>query len=265
MQPIFDLTPVNGSTRLGSKADFLDKPIGELIGLTPESTHLNICNFWEPLTNLLDRFTRRKIHRVLVRERRCIEDEEVSETTDEPMTYYLSQSDVVQFLHANNHMLGEILDAPASDVANRGLRLQANGRYELLERPSSITIHDRALDAFRKIHRDRVNAVAVINDDGCLVGEVSAADMRGLNRDRVDDLMRPIVAFLNTSLGGMPEPLTCRSKFTLSQVMAGITRSKTHRVWLVDDDEVPIGVITLTDILSMFLPDASEQSPQNSL
>jgi CBS-domain-containing membrane protein len=160
-------------------------------------------------------------------------------------------------LFQHNHQLGKILDTYASEVSNRTNRLI--GRNNLLGQPSSITIHDQALIAFKKIHQDGVSAVAVVGDDGRLVGEVSAADLRGLNRERLSDLTKPVIMFLKSSKGDLTKPLTCHGKFTLSQVMAGIIRSKAHRVWVVDEDDVPIGVITLSDILSMFLPEINGQ------
>ncbi|CAG8683741.1 5828_t:CDS:2 [Funneliformis caledonium] len=245
-----------------SKSIFLQKPIGELIGLSTESTHLTICHPEDSLIDLLELFTLKQIHRVLVAERRAIEEQDDGEiiNEDEVKPCFASQTDVVRFLFHHNHQLGKILDTSASEVSNRAIRLINRGRINLLENPSSITIHDQALTAFRKIHQDGVSAVAVVEDDGRLVGEVSAADLRGLNRERLSDLKKPVIMFLKSCKGALIKPLTCHGKFTLSQVMAGIIRSKVHRAWVVDEDDVPIGVITLSDILSMFFPERDESS-----
>ncbi|CAG8455613.1 11077_t:CDS:2 [Diversispora eburnea] len=170
---------------------FLQKPIGELIGLTCEKRPT------------------------------AIDD-------DESKPCFVSQTDVVRFLFQYNHILGKSLDTLASDVANKA-----------------------TLTAFKKIHQVGVSAVAVVNDDGSLVGEVSAADLRGLNSDRLSDLKKPVIAFLTSCKGDLIKPLTCHGKFTLSQVMSGIIHSKTHRAWVVDEDDIPIGVITLSDILTI--------------
>ncbi|CAG8838348.1 25876_t:CDS:2 [Gigaspora margarita] len=278
LQPIFDNDDVNGNnsdsndhriyegnddggTNLDRKSSFLQKPIGELIGLTPESTHLTICHSEDSLAYLLDLFTRRQIHRVLVTDKTTMEDPDVGEVINEEETQpcFISQTDVVRFLFQNNHRLGKILDTMASDVINKAIKVSETLTFErqnLLRQPSSVTIHDQALAAFRKIHQDEVSAVAVVNDDGSIVSEVSAADLRGLNRERLSDLKKPVIMFLVSCKGTLIKPFTCHGKFTLSQVMAGILTSKTHRAWVVDEDDVPIGVITLSDILAMFLPES---------
>lgn len=349
----------------GRESVFLQKPIGELIGLTCESTYLTICHPDDSLEYLLDLFTRRQIHRVLVVERKRrrpgddndnglgshggVDDDyddgniggriegggggsgdddggrqgrqerPTALDDDDSKPCFVSQTDVVRFLFQYNHILGKSLDTLALDVANKASILfessssstsstsytttpppplsqtassnsitnmnnatdqnnraiKTNNRvtfknhndsisnHHTTERKisnhelslSSITIHDQALTAFKKIHQDGVSAVAVVNDDGSLVGEVSAADLRGLNRDRLGDLRKPVIAFLTSCKGDLIKPLTCHGKFTLSQVMSGIIHSKTHRAWVVDEDDIPIGVITLSDILTMFRPD----------
>ncbi|CAG8603043.1 20417_t:CDS:2 [Cetraspora pellucida] len=251
-----------GDINLDGKSSLLQKPIGELIGLTPESTHLTICHPEDSLADLLDLFTHRQIHRVLVADKSSVEDPDVGEVIneDEVQPCFISQTDVVRFLFQNNHRLGKVLDTMAADVVGKAIRVNENLPFErrnLLKQPSSVTIHDQALTAFRKIHQDEVSAVAVVNDDGTIVSEVSAADLRGLNRERLSDLKKPVIMFLVSCKGALIKPFTCHGKFTLSQVMAGILTSKTHRAWVVDEDDVPIGVITLSDILAMFLPNSA--------
>ncbi|CAG8474673.1 326_t:CDS:2 [Paraglomus occultum] len=264
LQPIFDQDdnmPVSSSDAdLESQSEFLQRSIGELIGLTPESTNLTTVSPDDSLVKLINIFTRKQIHRLLVFDRQSLIDDDGNESLNEEehkKPCFISQTDAVKFLFKHNHELGKVLDTPASEVANKACKLIPE-RQRLLCKPSSVTIHDQALTAFRRIHQDRVNAVAVVNDDGSLVGEVSAADLRGLNRERVKELKKPVIAFLKSCKGALIEPLTCSAKFTLSQVMAGIIRNKTHRAWLVDDDDVPIGVITLSDILCMFLPNGED-------
>ncbi|CAG8584299.1 9106_t:CDS:2 [Ambispora gerdemannii] len=237
------------------KSIFLQKSVGELIGLSPESTHLTIRHPSDSLKELLVLFTHHKVHRVLVTSQVPSSPNETVINEDLIQPCFISQTDVIRFLVKNNHRLGEILDISASKVANRASLSRQGGSVAL----STITIHDQALTAFRKIYEDKVNAVAILNDEGMLVGEISAADLRGLNRSRLNDLEKPVVMFMNTCKGGLVKPLTCREKYTLSQVMSGIMLRKVHRAWLLDDDNIPIGVITLSDILYMFL------SPETSI
>lgn len=92
-----------------------------------------------------------------------------------------------------------------------------------------------------------------LDANDALVAEMSAADLRGLNPDRFQDLTRPVMVYLKTSQGGLRRPLSCRAKFSLGQILSGVVRSHAHRSWLVDEEEKPVGCITLSDILSVFL------------
>ncbi|CAJ0768740.1 4102_t:CDS:2, partial [Entrophospora sp. SA101] len=185
LQPIFDNDEVLSND---NNSYFLQKPIGELIGLTPESTNLTVCHTEDPLVNLLDLFTRKQIHRVLVSTQHLIEDPDIGKVINE---------EEVQ--------------------------------------PS--------LTAFKKMHQYGVEAVAIVNDGGSLVGEISAADLRGLNKDRLSDLKKPVIMFLKSTKGALIKPLICHQKFTLSQVMASIVHNKAHRAWVVDENDIPIGYV----------------------
>ena len=93
-----------------------------------------------------------------------------------------------------------------------------------------------------------------VDSNGALVAEMSAADLRGLNPDRIQHLNRPVLVYLKTcqNEGNVKQPLSCRTKFTLGQVLSGLVRNHGHRSWLVDEENRPIGCITLSDVLSLF-------------
>jgi len=50
------------------------------------------------------------------------------------------------------------------------------------------------------------------------------------------------------------EPVTVRADDTLETVINITTNKKIHRVYLVDNDFKPIGVISLGDIIRAFVP-----------
>jgi CBS domain-containing protein len=92
-----------------------------------------------------------------------------------------------------------------------------------------------------------------VDDNDDLVGEISAKDLRGLNRNRWDSLSKPVVMFLKASQGDLAAPLTCHDRFTLSQIMSAFVLRKAYRLWWMDNNTGELkGVITLTDILSTF-------------
>lgn len=161
---------------------------------------------------------------------------------------------------------------------------------KLKRTPVSITIQSQAWDALQKMSTSHATCVAIVgkmttlmscifmhaeakttpfflcdvlNDyycllseldsDGALVAEMSAADLRGINPNRIEDLHRPVLVYLKTCQGSLKKPLSCRARFSLGQLMSGVVLNHGHRSWLVDDEHRPVGCITLSDILAVFL------------
>lgn len=122
----------------------------------------------------------------------------------------------------------------------------------------SIHLRHTAWEAFCRIASlSPLSAIAVVDDAGVLVTAISAGDLRGLNRNRIPDLSRPIITFLKSTHGddGIL-PLTCHSRFTLQQIMAALVLGQAHRIWLCDADDRVEGVVTLTDVLIAFSNEA---------
>src|SRR6185369_16694387 len=98
---------------LESKSEFLQRSIGELIGLTPESTNLTTVSPDDSLVKLINIFTRKQIHRLLVFDRQSLIDEDGNESFNEEehkKPCFISQTDAVKFLFKHNHELGKVLD-----------------------------------------------------------------------------------------------------------------------------------------------------------
>ncbi|RUO97193.1 hypothetical protein BC936DRAFT_140836 [Jimgerdemannia flammicorona] len=256
---------------LYDRSQFLLRPLKDVIGLTPESAQLFIVHPSDPLSELLRLFTSRRVHRVLVVDDGAHTPREMLSHRAIDLTKFnaakrishpvlLSQTDVVRFLWRHNHHLGKILDTPAGGIANRSRRLFPSSTLLNPEPENTVivTIHQTALQAFSHISSTDVQAVVVVDDDGEVVGEISAGDLRGLNRNRVMDLVRPVIMFLRNTQGQLFRPLMCHARFTLSQCVSALVKGEAHRVWMVDEEERPIGVVTLSDVLSVFVPATEE-------
>lgn len=201
------------------------------------------------------------MHRVLVLEEIPVNTDEVPDEDivprRQPNGRLLSQTDVVRYLLANNHELGAILDIHADQIAGHALKYQeaidADEIDQLKKNPITITIQDHALKALQLMASSHASSIAVVDSTGALVAEMSAADLRGINPDRFKDLTKPVMVFLKSSKDNLRRPLSCRPRFSLGQIMSGVVRTHAHRSWLVDDEDQPVGCITLSDILSVFL------------
>lgn len=192
---------------------------------------LTILKSTDSLDKLLNLFSFEKTHRVLIQQ---AEDNSI---------VLLSQMDLIRFFQAFNHQLGsDILDLTVPQIHRHGgIR-------------NSINYKCTAAEAFLKLAGDEsISSLPIIDDNGELIGEISAKDLRGLNRNRWDSLLKPVVMFLKASQGDIYAPLTCHQHFTLSQIMSAFVLRKAYRLWWTDNTTGELkGVITLTDVLSTF-------------
>lgn len=51
----------------------------------------------------------------------------------------------------------------------------------------------------------------------------------------------------------IPGPYAVRTTSTLSDVLSLITETRSHRVYIVDDNKLPIGVISVVDIVAAMI------------
>jgi CBS domain-containing protein len=134
---------------------------------------------------------------------------------------------------------------------------------------------------------------SVVDKDKRLVGALSAAELRGISKDNIRDLLLPVGQFLlarkvRYSLpsllvppfmaSGQVECEVCTTSMTFRELLltmqpygfapsrcsrprsdAGVCRLNLHRVFLVDDAGKPEAVITLTDILGQISSLAKSQ------
>jgi CBS domain-containing protein len=206
---------------------------------TPESSTLAVEEPTTLLRSVFNLFANpsRHIHRILVRQRRASPNEASS-------LRILEQEDVIRFLLCNADQLGGFVYRSINDL-------------EMLKDRSiiSITEKETALDACRKMVKEDVNALAIINSvGGNVVGTFSSTDVRGLTPENARLLDLPVCEYLKElHFGVQPSPVICVPGSQLYSVMAQAQMAGVFRVWVVNEMGIPFNVITLTDILEQFL------------
>ncbi|KAI9025096.1 hypothetical protein CLU79DRAFT_803774 [Phycomyces nitens] len=241
---VLDLLKLLGShislETLKDNQEILQSPLKDAIGLTEESAKLVTVKQTDPLGYLIRLFSSQGSHRVLVQ----------GQGQGSPVL--LSQMDVVRYLQKNNHRLGSILDISTKGLVQRSLELRHVAKNDVISTDCRVT----ALKAFLDIaNNPHISALGIVESDKTLLAEISPQDLRGLNKDRFDALAKPVLMYIKASHGEIYPPFTCHDRFTISHIMAAVVLQKAHRLWWCDDDGHLKGLITLTDILGVFLND----------
>lgn len=154
-----------------------------------------------------------------------------------------SQSDVVRFLWGHRARFGD--QPPFTQPLT-----------EYLEKhPTKLAVvrNDSLLvNALQEINCKKVNALAVLDDQQRLVGQISCSQLRHVNQAGLrDSIYLKIDAFLAQS--HEPTAQHISSSQTFADAVNELVTKRLHRVWIVDERNHPVGVVSLTDVLRAFV------------
>jgi len=162
--------------------------------------------------------------------------------TDENMNVVqiLTQSSLAQFIFQN---LEDLHSNPSATLEDLGLATKP---------VKTCRSKDQTLSQLARLQQERISALAVVDEGGVLLHDLSASSLRGLNSSNFNDLFLPIKDFLlarkaQKGISGTP-------KTTLRSCLELIIANKLHRLWICDilTGEV-VGVVTLSDIVMELL------------
>ncbi|CAA7025812.1 unnamed protein product [Microthlaspi erraticum] len=245
--------------------DGLDKkmaaPVSSIIGHCPEGRSLWSLN---PSSSIMDcmEMLSKGIHRVLVPLDSNIENTPGPELVESASAYtMLTQIDLISFfLHQSSH-LQPILSRTVTDLSAVNHTVLA------------LTSQARVMDAIQCMSMAMLSAVPILEAssnenqdhkqlvDGKnrrVVGTFSASDLKGCHLATLRSWL-PLNALEfaekipRTPLfpqGQERELVTCHVTISLAQVIQMVTTKRVHRVWVVDQNNVLQGLVSLTDIIA---------------
>jgi len=120
----------------------------------------------------------------------------------------------------------------------------------------SVKNDQKTIDAFKLIRDKNVNGVAVLDDSGKLMGNLSASDLRviGYSMKIIQRLFLSVGEFLSLIPPSSEFVLVCVTELTtFEELLVKIQLTKVHRLYVVKEDKTLVGVLTLTDILRYVL------------
>lgn len=163
----------------------------------------------------------------------------------------ITQSDVARWLYTEIGMTG--CAGPLGDLGKLDLKELGFGAKPLLSTRATTCVAN-VVDI---LAQQKHNAVAIVDAaSGKLVASFSASNLDAStlfakDQTAADDMKLSVVDYLKKYSPKSLEPVTTRMhQYTLSEILKQMNDGHLHHVWVVDDDEKPIGVVSLTDVLS---------------
>jgi CBS domain-containing protein len=222
------------------QTDLLDRPIKEVLDFSiSDEKQLHVLLPNESLSHVLKMLSGKK--RALV-----VAESQVS---------ILTQTDVLRFALTNALSMFE----------QQVWSLTADSILKASSKPGSehdpvkpVTTFDstHAVTALKKMYLHHINGIAIVNDHNKLVASLSTSDLKGLSHHHLNHLHQPVLMFLTAVHKRVPEPLVCQRTTTFRQIVERLLEFGVHRVWVVDEQSVPVGVITQSDLIALLVTSA---------
>jgi CBS domain-containing protein len=200
--------------------------IGEVVGLSGRDPYVPV--FAEnPISSVVELFSK-GVHRAPIF------------SADGKIISNISQSTVIGLLSQNLHM-GKLKVIGEKTVGELNL-----ANYP----PITVSAEDSVLKVLETIQKNKVSAVALVQE-GKLSGNFSATDLSGMYLEKWPHFTDSIFDFLSNHSPNSLNSICARKSDTLLTMTKMMSENKIHRIWIVDDDFKPIGIVSATDIFKL--------------
>ncbi|EGC36431.1 hypothetical protein DICPUDRAFT_151118 [Dictyostelium purpureum] len=162
----------------------------------------------------------------------------------------ISPTDILAMVAQNIHVLGT---TRFRTIQNLGVAVPFKRTY---------IKDERVILILKDFIDNNFNAAPIVDDDNKLIANFSISNIKNLNQN-FDDLMLPVKDFLEYQnirekkkyITGLHEsslhPLTVSTNDTLENTIFKIVATKVHRLWVVNDQNTPIAMVTIDSILKI--------------
>jgi CBS domain-containing protein len=158
----------------------------------------------------------------------------------------VTQFRIIEWLH---EMMGAAIK-PAITERLQKTRVKDFQHAKVIHPVVKIKLHKSLLDGFRKIYLNNVSALAIVNTKGQIMGTLSASDVKSLAFQDEATMMKTLRSSLMDHFNlGKEFTLTCKEDDTVETVLDTFATTHVHRLWIVDDNQVPKGVLSLSDVV----------------
>jgi len=217
---------------------FTDEKAAKVVDLSKRNPLYPVWNS-SKLCDVLQKFAEVGVHRLPVHD--------TQDRSFKRMDNVLSMSAVVSFISKNVSCLGSLAEVTLGEK-NIGIKTVLSIRDDA-----------KAFDGFKLMAEKRVTAVAIVDSEGKFVSSLTAKDIKALvqrtkgkSRINFQPLFQNCKEFISLNIGTRKTTNqgSCNSQTTVKEALFQISENHFHRLFIVDDQQKPIGVLSLGDILS---------------
>eukprot|EP01123_Difflugia_compressa_P014725 TRINITY_DN794_c2_g1_i1.p1 TRINITY_DN794_c2_g1~~TRINITY_DN794_c2_g1_i1.p1 ORF type:complete len:309 (+),score=63.37 TRINITY_DN794_c2_g1_i1:73-999(+) len=116
--------------------------------------------------------------------------------------------------------------------------------------PTTVLQTDSVIKAITILNEKKLGAIAVVDENGKLVGNFSATDLRGLYTEAWPHFKWSVRDYLlKYSPGSIGNVVKLTKENTLADVLKIFKEKRIHQLYIVHSDDKPIGVVSLTDVM----------------
>jgi len=149
----------------------------------------------------------------------------------------LSQSDYISFLATRK-------DAPELAFALQSTVEELGYQEALL----TTSLQESVYNVLSLMKTNGMSAIPLVNTNGQLAGCFSASDLRLFPLSQWGLLFLEVEQFLRERHASSLVPVSIGVTSTFSDVVELMAKNKVHRVFVVDDQKKPVGVVSTTDV-----------------
>jgi len=223
--------PRENTSESGELSLFKDVRASDLLSISEEGKLMYSFSPKQSLDCTLEPFSK-GIHRALIT------------TGDDQKYHVLSQVDVIKFLYESGQF-DEWFSESLEDIP---------ALFEFRPSIMSMSGDSPAIEGFRKLGRNKFGAVAILDSEGTLIGNLSASDLRGVAVEfLIKTILRPAKNFLQLVKGrDDAAPVVAKMEDSLGSVVQKLIENHMHRVWIIDGQGKLDSLVSWSDICRIF-------------
>jgi len=169
------------------------------------------------------------IHRILI-------------TDNGMVTNVISQSDIIRAV------------VNRLDVMGRRARIRIDDTFLVTRPAETIENSQTVVNALHLMKQNGVSGIPVVDElSGKVIASFSSSDILGLTEDTFYTLALKIPDFLLKFYGFIKPPIVCLGSDTVENLFFKFVVYGIHRIFIVDENMTPKGVVSLTDVMKFLI------------